>query len=83
MQSERLLLPLHIVLREVAGLTLTIGIVDPVHVLAISSHLSLAFVLVAAMTHVLGIMLFSPVSAYETLLLLLKEFKNEWVLIII
>jgi len=51
--------------------------------LTLSSHLSLAFDLVAAVAHVFGVMLLRLVTALELLLLLFVQLYNEWMLFIV
>ena len=63
-----LLLALQIVLREVAALAQAVGVVRPGLVLACVGHTALALPVVAAVTHVLRIMLLVQVVAQKVVL---------------
>ena len=63
-----LLLPLQVVLGEVAALAEAVGIVRPGLVLARVGHATFAFPMIAVVTHIFGVVLLVEVGAQEVLL---------------
>lgn len=64
----QLLLALQIILSKVAALAEAVGVVRPVGMLACAGHARLAFAVVAAVTHVLGIVLLVQMVAQKVVL---------------